>query len=464
MSLIVGIPSTVQNLQQQGLIEREFYDGLFPNLTFRAEAQWEEWPPNSGTEVFMTRPGLLKPRTKPLKPASDPLPQNVPYEQWVARLEQYGDTIDTHMPTSVTSNANLFLQNIKSLGLQAGQSINRIARNELFKRYLSGQTVTTAAAAAADTSIQVASLNGFNDVVIPSGTVRPQPVSSANPLPITIGVGGSRITRSVIGFYPADAADPDGPGTLVLNAAIGGSGFAARTAVVSAYAPTIIRAGGAATVDGITGNDTFTLQLAINALARLRTFNVQPHPDGFFHAHISNSGNAQIFSDPVFQRLNQSLPEGAVYREGFIGTIAGIMFFLDNEAPDSLNSGTRTLTGTNAYYSEDLGAETTNDSGVNIGRIIITGMGALYERSIDESAYVTEAGLNGKIGEFDVVQNGINILTERIRLILRSPMDRLQQVVSSTWSITTAFATPSDITAPGGSQRFKRAIVIEHAA
>jgi hypothetical protein len=133
MGLVLGVPAAMQELNQKGLLERAFHDGLFPNLAFRKEAMYEEWPANTGTEIFMTRPGLLKPKTKPLTPGSDPTPQAVPYEQWVARLEQYADTIDTHTPTSATAQANLFLRNIHQLGLQAGQSVNRVARNSLFK-------------------------------------------------------------------------------------------------------------------------------------------------------------------------------------------------------------------------------------------------------------------------------------------------------------------------------------------
>lgn len=462
-SLVLGIPAAVMSLHQEGAIERAFHDGLFPNLSFRAEALKETWPPHTGTEVYMTRPGLLRAVTKPLVAGADPVPQQVPFEQWVARLEQYAGTIDTHAPTSATAAQDLFLRNIKQLGLQSGQSINRLARNFLFKAYCSGRSAMIAAGAAIDTQIRVASLNGFTDVVVPGGNVRPQTVSASYPLPITIGTGGARISRSVIGYTADDPNDPFGPGTLLLNAALGAI-FAVRVPVISAYAPDVVRAGGGDTVDALADTDTLTLQQCIDAVAKLRAFNVQPHDDGFYHAHISPGGNAQFFADPVFQRLNQSLPEGAVYKEGFIGTISGIMFFLNNETPDHLNTGDRILTGTNAYYSPDIGAETTNDSGINVGRVIMTGKGAEYERVMDESAFVTEAGMNGKVGDFQVVNNGLEIPTEDIRLVLRAPIDRMQQMVAATWSITTSFAVPSDITAPGGNQRYKRAIVLEYGA
>lgn len=460
MALTLGLPPAIINLVQQGLLERAFHDGLFPALQFRAEAMVEEWPPNSGEEVFMSRPGLLVPRTKPIAAGTDPTPQVMTYEQWIARLDRYADAIDTHMPTSAVANANLFLRNVHGLGLQAGQSVNRIARNALFKAYLSGQTVLSAAALAGDTTIAVASINGFTDVVIPGSTVRPAAVSPTTPLSITVaGIG----TRNVIGSAADDPANPTGPGTLVLDAAIGGGGAAARTAILSSQRPGVIRAGGGDSVDSLSAGDLFTLQDVINACNRLRRHNVLPHEDGYYHAHISPDSNSQIFADEAFQRLNTSLPDHVYYHEGFIGTISGIMFIMNTESPDPLNTGAQVVTTGLARHGEDIGAETVNAGGIQVGRILVTGKGALYERYLDESNYVSEAGTTGKIGEFDIVNAGIQILTERIRLVIRAPIDRLQDMVSSAWSISTSFPVPSDVTAGTGPERFKRALIVEHS-
>lgn len=455
--IVLGIPASVINLVQQGLLERAFHDGLYPAMQYRAEATAEEWPANSGTETFMSRAGLLKPIVKPLVPGNDPVPQAVSFEQWVAKLLRFSGTIDTHIPTAITANANLFMRNVHQLGLQAGQSLNRIPRDELFKAYLSGSTVLLSATASGDTSIRVASLNGFTEVVSTGVSPRPQAVSPSAPLQITIGT----VTKNVIGFSPDDPNDPFGPGTLVLSATVG-STIAARSSVLSAARPRIIRSGGGSSVDALSAGDTFTLQDAINAVNILREDNVQPHDDGFYHAHISPAANGQVFADPVFQRLNQSLPEHVIYKEGFIGTISGIMFFMNNEAPNKQNSGDRVATGTNAFYSSEIGAETTNEAGVDVGRIIVTGKGCVYERYLDESQYVTEAGITGKIGEFDVVNNGLVITLERIRLILRAPIDRIQDVVAASWSISTCFPIPTDVSS-GGPSRYKRAVIIEHS-
>lgn len=138
--LVVGVPAAVIDLVQKGLLQRAFHDGLFPALQYRAEALFEEWEGNTGVEIFESRPGLLPAVTEALSPGADPEPSTVAYEQWVATLAQYANAVDTNMPTSTVANANLFLRNIKTLGLNAGQSVNRVARNALFKAYLSGQS------------------------------------------------------------------------------------------------------------------------------------------------------------------------------------------------------------------------------------------------------------------------------------------------------------------------------------
>lgn len=458
MTLVLGIPPAVLSLVQQGLIERAFHDGLYPRLQFRSEALLEEWPANFGTELFMSRPGLLPVVTTPLVPGTDPQPQSVAYEQWLAVLDQYSGTIDTHMPTSAVANANLLLRNIHQLGLQAGQAMNRIPRNALFKSYLSGQTNVIVAAPPGATQVRVAALNGFTDVVVPSGTVRPVPVSPTSPLAVTIG----GVAKNVIGAVADSPSDPYGPGTLFLDTALAG-GAALRAAVLSSARPRVVRSGGGDTIDAIGAGDTFVLQDAINAVSYLRDNNVGPHDDGYYHAHISASSNAQVFTDPAFQRLNTALPDHRIYQEGFIGVMSGIMFFLNTESPNLNNVGPLTPTGASSVYSKELGAEVKNKDGVAIGRILLTGKSALYEKWLPGSNYVSEAGITGKMGEFQIVNNGLEVPVERVDLILRAPQNRLQNVVAATWQITTSFPVPSDVTS-GGPERFKRAVVIEHAA
>jgi hypothetical protein len=461
MTLVVGIPASILNLQQQGLIERSMYDALFPNMLFRSEAEVDTWPLHTGTEMLFTRTGLMTPRTKPLRPGTDPDPDFAPHEQWIARLSRYGSRVDTHMPTSVTANADLFLDNVKTLGLNAAQSTNRISRNSLYAPYLSGNTVATAAGVTGDTTLQVASLNGFTDVVTTGsdGSVRPVPVSTSTPLAITIvGVTGS---RNVIGFTANNPDDLLGPGTLQLSASLGAS-VSARAPVVSSAAAVIYRVGGGSSIDAISSSDILQFQDMNAAASVLRRNNVLKHEDGMFHGHLPPEAMTQLGADDLIRRGQNANIESTYYKDAFIAELYKSAILENNECPDSSNAGALTSTGTAAFYAEDIGAEVINESGVRIGRMIITGRGCLQERWLDESSYVTEAGVGGKIGEFEVANNGISIETLRTKLIIASPINALLDQVRASWSTTTSFAAPSD-KGTGGPARFKRAVVLEFA-
>lgn len=457
------IPEAVFSIIQQGLMKRQFHDALYPALQYRAEAIPEKWEGNTGSEMFETRVGLLAPITQPLRPGTEPQPQAQSYEQWRASLKQFSGADDVDMKQSATAISNTFLSKINTLGLQAGQSVNRLARNSIIKRYLEGNTVLTVAALNTDTILNVASLSGFRESFnIAAGDIRPQPVAPFKPLVITIN---GAIVRNVVGWQPNDPGDIDGPGRLLLDAAVGGAGAPIRSPVLSSIRPQVVNIGGGTSVDAISASDIVDLQSVINAVAILRDNSVQPHEDGFFHCHISATGNAQLFADPVFQRLNTSLPQGVQYSQGFVGWIAGVMFFMNTEAPNHRNASGRgrVPTGNLSYYSPEIASETTNATGVNIGHTLLTGRGAMRETWFDEGQLVSEAGLNGKVGSFQVVNNNISIDLERIRLVIRAPMDRLQQFLSIAWSISTDFPIPTDITATVGPELLKRAIVIRHA-
>lgn len=53
-------------------------------------------------------------------------------EQYTLSINQYGDTIDLNMVTSGVGIASQFLANANTNGVQAMQSLDRLARNTLF--------------------------------------------------------------------------------------------------------------------------------------------------------------------------------------------------------------------------------------------------------------------------------------------------------------------------------------------
>ncbi len=458
---LAGVPAQIVNLLQDRTLERVFHDALFPRLLYRAEARPEVWAANLGERMIFTRAGTIPVSTRPLIPGQDPTPKSYPSEQWEAEARQYGEPIDTHMPSSYVALASLFMRNTQQLGLNAGQTLNRLARDPLYQAYLSGEAMVDIDPGGASLTLHVNTLSGFSQRL---SNGRLDPVSAVNPLAITFST--AEPANTVVGVAPDNPAEPFGSGTLTLGVATSGA-VATRVGVFAGTRSRRLRAGGGATVDALTAVDILTLNDVIAAVSRLREQNVPPHPDGRYHVHMTPQAEAEIFQDNHWQRLHQSLPEGVAYRDLAIGEAVGCYFYRNNENPETATvDATRTVGvlggGGGATLAQELGAELTNEAGLPIRRVIVTGGGALYEKYIDESRYITEAGVTGKIGQFSVVNGGVAVMTKRIRFIIRSPLDRLQQVVGQAWSWSGDFPVPSDAL-EGDGARFKRAVVIEHA-
>jgi hypothetical protein len=458
---LAGIPAQIQNLLQDRTLERVFHDNLFPRMLYRAEARPEDWQANLGERMIFTRAGAIPVSTVPLVPGNDPVPSTYATEQWEAEARQFGNTIDTHMPSSYTALASLFLRNTQQLGLNSAQTMNRLTRDPLFTAYLAGEAMVKTAALLGATSLRVTTLNGFTQQ-LQNG--RLSPVSALNPMPITFST--AEPANTVVGFVPDVAAEPNGSGVLALGAALIGA-VALRVGVFSASRSRRLRVGAGATVDSLTAANILTLNDVIAAVSRLRAQNVPPHPDGRYHVHMTPQAEAEIFQDNHWQRLHQSLPDGAPYRDLAIGEAVGCYFYRNTENPDVQSTqASRALSDPGgaglAVLAPEIGGEITNAAGVPVLRTIITSGGAIYEKYIDESKYITEAGVTGKIGQFSIINGGVAIMTRRIRFILRSPLDRLQQLVGQTWSWSGDFPIPSDQLSGDGA-RYLRAVVIEHA-
>ena len=197
-----GIPNSITELVQDRTLERVFHDAMFPVLLYRMEARPDVWQANLGEQMIFTRTGLIAPSTTPLVPGQDPTPKGYDTEQWEAIANQYGETIDTHMPSSYVTLASLFLRNTQQLGLNAGQSLDRLARDRLFTAYLSGETTVTTASGGGVTQVEVSSLAGFNKVLKDG---RLSDVSINAPLPVSFTTAGEP-DNNVIAFSPANAA------------------------------------------------------------------------------------------------------------------------------------------------------------------------------------------------------------------------------------------------------------------
>lgn len=461
MSLILqGIPSSLSAIVQDGTLERVFHDATMPKLLFRGEAVPDRWEANLGERMIFTRRGRPLPSIKPLIPGQDPVPRQYEMEQWDVTAAQYGDSNVTHMPTSYVTLASTFLSNTQQLGLGAALTMNTLTRNRLFASYLAGEAMVRATASASAFQVQVTTLNGFTERLLNGKLL---PVSPGNPLPVTFSVAGEP-ANTVVGYTPNDPAEPLGSGVLTLSAALT-VGLAARDAVYAATRARRLRVGGGATVDALSSTNILTLNDVIAGITRLRDQNIPPHADGRYHVHVTPTGEQQLFADNHWQRLHQSLPDSIAYRDLALGDAVGGRFYRNTENPSQANcyGGLEVSPGGDggARLAKEIGAEVTNENGYDIRRCIITGGGVMSEKYLDESKFITEAGVMGKIGEFSIVNGGVAVMTQRIRYILRAPQDALQQTVTQSWSWSGDFATPSDALS-GDTARHKRAVVIEH--
>lgn len=458
--MAIELPNSLVNLIQDNVLEREFKDALMPPQLFRREAMAERWPVHLGETQWFTRDGLLAPQLLSLVPGNDPTPQNrVQIEQWQATAAQYGATLDTYMPGDYIALAAIFIRDTQKLGIQAAQSLDHMVRNRLYNAYLGGQTYLTAAASST-TTIQVAYLNGFTSAPQQG---RPAAVSSSNPLSINVGgtlgpnntvTGGTNV--KVIGFTPSNSAQPGGAGTLTLNTAVTAS---AGAGVFASNMPYLYRIGGGASTNSLSSSNVLTLAGLRAGVTRLRKMYVPTFPDGTYHCQLDATSEAQLFNDSEFQLLNrgQTVSEEEV-RNFMIARANGITFIRNEEVPQAYNTNSA---NSDVIYGDTVVGSLGTAPGTPVHRPIMYGPNTIREMYIDETQYITDAGALGKIGNFHVTANGLAMITDRIRYILRTPLDRLQQVVSQTWSWSGDFAIPTD-SLTGDSAQFKRAVVFEH--
>ncbi len=463
---------TIRQLVQENLLERAFHDALFPRLLYRMEASPQLFPGNLGDSILFTGSGLMAAKPRPIVPGVDPSPSSYNSEQWGATVQQYADSIDTHMPSSALAIADLFLRNAHQLGMSAGQSIDRVARDRMFNAALSGATyaatdyISSGNQVLGGTSgtLNVAYLNGFTKARGNSGNpVRFDTVSSTNPLTISVEHTLGTLTAQVVGYSPLNPGDEIGPGTLSLTYAAGGT-VNAQSLVTAADATSIIRAGSRDQSGDIASGDALTLALIRDAVARLRDQSVPEQADGNYHAHIDPISEAQVFSDANFARLLTSMPDYYMYSDFTLGKLLGCVFFRNNESL-STNKVIRSGGVTPTYSPDDpvAGMLSNFAQTAKVRRVLFVGGGAINEYYVNANSLISEAGVTGRTGSFNITNNGIRVEANRIQMIIRAPLDRLQQMVSTSYSFIGDFPVRTD-SATGDAARYKRMVCVEHGS
>ena len=435
---IQNFPAALQPMIQQGFLEREFQDGLESVLAYRQAAQRESFAVNIGETLTKTRPGLKAPVTTPMSASGNTnldnglTPSTWTIEQYTLTLAQYGDTIDLNTVTNKVGIKDQFLQNAKANGIQAAQSLDRIARNRLFASYDAGASRVRVTLGSPAATISVDDITGFRNVLV-NGV--PTPISSGNPLPVMVGSNVYQLQAVAADGSNVSTAFNGVSGTMTFTTNVTVADGTALNAVVSSYAPTILRPNGRSHTQALVGTDLFTMSIVLDAVAQLRS-NAVPPINGMYNVHLDPRSARQLFADPDFKLLFQGQDASREFRMGRVIELLDCRFIPTTEAPVTAHPSV---------------------AGLNVRRPIVCGDGALIEGDFAGMAD-QDIPVDSEVNEVDgVVQ------------VVRPPLDRLQQIIAQSWYWIGDFTCPTDFTVntsivPTASlSYFKRAVVIEHA-
>ncbi len=453
---IENFPQQLQPIVQQGFLAREFQDGLQSRLSFRVIADREVFPNRIGETVTKTRKGLKTPVTVPLAPSVNTnfdnglTPSTWSVEQYTLSINQYGDTIDLNMVSEGVGIASQFLANARTNGVQAMQSLDRIARNALFGGalggvggYLGGNTRVVTTLGAPATTLRVDDIRGFQNVLSIYGQV--VGVGATNGMTVTVGANAYTLVNSTADAITVSTAPNGLSGTLTFSTNVAVADGTATQPVIAATAPLVLRPNGrlstAALVapSGMYGaatyvpGDTLGIQTVLGAVAALRMNNV-PTINGSYNCYLDDQQMLGLFRDADFKYLYRGAYGSEVYNSGSIVELLGVRFVPTTEAPQQISLG----------------------SGA-IHRAIVCGKGALIE------------GDYADMGARDIPDADKSLMerVDNVVMVTREPLDRLKQIIAQSWYWIGGYALPTDATAstsiiPTSTNSYlKRGVVIE---
>jgi hypothetical protein len=433
---IDSFPTSLQPIIQAGFLEREFQEYLQSVLGYRMAAVKEPISTNIGETITKTRPGLKAPVTTPMNPANNTNFDNGmtsstwTVEQYTLTLNQYGDTIDLNTVTQKVGIVDQFMHNVRVNATQAGQSLDRLARNKLFGAYMGYNTRVRTTLGAPAATISVDDITGFGTVLVNG---KPTGVSGSNTLPVLVGSTVYQLQGVTADGSNVSTAFNGVSGTLTFTGNVTVSDGTALNAVVATNAPQILRPNGRATTAGLLGTDLLTMSIILDGVAYLRR-NAVPAINGYYNVHLDPVSGRQLFADPDFKQLFQGQSSAKEFALGRVIELLDCRFIPTTEAP--------------VQTHPSLG-------NTNVRRPIICGAEALIEGDFDG------------MGFENVPSDAEVTMVDNVVQVVRPPLDRLQQIIAQSWYWIGDFCAPTDFTVnaaivPTASAAYaKRAVVIE---
>lgn len=450
---IQNMPTALTNAIQQGFLETEFHNGLQSAIGYRAIADREPVSINVGETITKTRAGLKAPVTTPLAASGNTNLDNgitassQTIEQYTLGIDQYADSIDLNIVTSQVGIANQFLLNARTNGIQARQSLDRIARNALFAGYLGGNTRVRTTLGAPALTINVDDVRGFEQVLGTGANAgKYVAVSGTYTAPVLIGLNVYTLSGTARDGSNVSTTPGGYSGTLTFTGNVSIADGTALNIASHANCPVLVRPNGKwkagsalginTTTNSLASTDVLTLGVIEDAIANLR--NNTGIQNENFNLYLDNVSMRQLFADNDFKLMYQGQFGSQAIQQGKVFQLMGANFIPTTEAL------------TQAHPSV---------AGLTVRRPILVAQGALVEgdfAGMAEKAHTITDG-NSEIQMIDDVAQ-----------VVRGPIDRLQQIVAQSWFWIGGFVAPTDATAnstiipTAGAQYLKRAVVIEH--
>jgi len=468
-----SLPSAVQDVLQQNMLDRKFQDTLKAKNTYRKTAYRLPMATRSGEQMIYSRNGHISPIFDNIVPSTNVGLDNgltvngingtgdISFEQWSVFIGMLPKFLDINLMNEQEVIADLYAKYIEELSIHAAFVLDLRVARVAFQAYLSGSTYFPAAATA-QTTIRVDNILGLNtafQTITVNGNAAayglPQPVSNTYPLTATItnSSTGAVQTVTIVGATPDAtsglAQDPANISTLGMYGMSGTLTFSAAVTVnahdtITAFdAPAIYRPNGKASINALALTDTLSAQMVLDAVAELRANGVpSPLSDGTYPCYLDPRIEAQIFTDPQYQVMSQ----GQMESQDFVG------------ARVSRNFGVTFVTSTNAPAFTFTNF---NNQQITARHAIVTG-----EKYVQESPFAgVEKAIKG-LPDGGVVDTR---LIDDFVFAHRLPIDRAGQIMSLGWYWIGGHVAPTDATItkatiPSASNaRYKRAVVMQVA-
>lgn len=446
---IANLPSNLDNIIQSGFLERRFEDNLQASLGYRDLAERIVFPNNVGETVTRTRPGLLAPVTTPMNPATvtnldDGLsPQYWSVEQFTLAINEYAATLDLNILTQKVGIADQFLKNASRLGEQAFRSLDLLNQANLFNAYMGGNTRVTATLGAPATTIAADDIRGFQYAIPTSGdnSGKPNiPVSGSNTMPVQVDDNIYTLVGATADVTNTSTAFGGISGTLTFSTNVSVNDGTAGNAVISAYAPTIVRPNNRLTTALLQSSDILSLNQLGDAVTILRNNNVPTFENGYYRLVMSPASWNQLRRDPEYQLLFRGTEFRSTEYRNYIpaGAILDCDIVISNMAPQ-----------------QTLGL-------IKVQRPVLCGRECLIEGEFEGMTEI----MSQKYGSNDLYETH---MANGVAMVTRGQLDRLKQIIAQSWFFVGGWCAPTDQTInstvmpTATAAYYKRAVIIETA-